>query len=98
MREPMQHEDPQNPSLETPQPVQRGLFGSPQHRWTPMAHSLGVVQTRILMVVFYLFLAVPTGILMRLSGDRLHLKRPKDGNWHPHRHEDQSLETAKRQF
>lgn len=77
---------------------QRGFLGASWHRWTHLAHSIGVVQTRILMVGFYLVLAVPTGILMRLTGDRLRLKRPKDGNWVPHRQEEQSLETAKRQF
>jgi len=42
--------------------------------------------------------ALPTGIFLRLSSDRLQLKRGKEGNWHPHRQEEQSLQTAKRQF
>lgn len=94
----MQLKDPENPSLVRPEPVQRGFFKGSWHRWTQLAHSIGVVQTRILMVLFYIVLAVPTGIMMRLSGDRLHLKRSKDGNWFPHRQEPQSLATAKRQF
>lgn len=94
----MQTTDPENPSLVRREPVKRGFFKGSWHRWTQMAHSIGVVQTRIIMVGFYIVLAMPTGILMRLSGDRLHLKRPKDGNWHPHRDEKQSLQTAKRQF
>lgn len=76
----------------------RGFLRASWHRWTQLAHSIGVVQTRILMVGFYIVLALPTGIMMRLTGDRLRLKRPKNGNWVPHRDEPQSLETAKRQF
>ena len=94
----MQNTDPENPSLMRPEPVRRGFFKGSWHRWTQMAHSLGVVQTRGLMVVFYVVLAVPTGIFMRFSGDRLHLKRPEHGNWHPHSQEKQSIDTAKRQF
>jgi len=98
MSELMQNSDPQNPSLVAPKPVDRGFFRGSWHRWTQMAHSIGVVQTRVLMVVFYLLVALPTGIFLRLSSDRLQLKRGKEGNWHPHRQEEQSLQTAKRQF
>ncbi len=94
----MQNTDPENPSLVRTAPVDRGFFKGSWHRWTQMAHSIGVVQTRILMVVFYMIVAVPTGLLMKLSGDPLHLKRPAEGNWQNHKHEDQSLQTAKRQF
>lgn len=67
-------------------------------RWSLYAKAVGVVQTRGIMVFLYIFIAVPTGILMRMSGDRLRLKHPSDGNWVPHDHQAQSIEAARRQF
>lgn len=66
--------------------------------WKQLAHAIGVVQTRGLMFLLFVFVAVPTGVFMRLSGDRLRLKLPKDGNWVPHQHQDQNIEAARRQF
>ncbi len=66
--------------------------------WKKIARAIGVVQTRILMVCFYFVFVLPIGLLMRLNGDPLHLKAPAGTNWVPHRHEDPSLETARRQF
>lgn len=94
----MQKEDSNAAAAVPAKPVERGFLRASWHRWTQLAHSIGVVQTRILMVGFYIVLAMPTGIFMRLTGDRLRLKRPKDGNWMPHRDEPQSLDTARRQF
>jgi len=95
----MQNSDSDDrPNVPAVPPPQRGFFKGSWHRWTQLAHSIGVVQTRIIMVGFYILLAVPTGLFMRLTGDRLRLKRQKDGNWVPHRDEPQSLDTAKRQF
>ena len=67
-------------------------------RWRKAAHAIGVVQTRFLMVVIYAAAVLPTGLLMRLFSDPLHLRRPKDGNWSPTKQEKPSLETARRQF
>ena len=66
--------------------------------WTKIAHAVGVVQTRVLMVIFYVIVVLPIGLIMRLSGDPLHLKHPAGGNWSPHRHEEPSLDGARRQF
>jgi len=67
-------------------------------RWKKIAHAVGVVQTRGLMLLLFALVAVPTGVMMRLSGDRLRLKQPKDGNWVPHEHQDQNIDSARRQF
>jgi hypothetical protein len=74
------------------------LLRSTWERWKQFAHAVGVVQTRGLMLLLYALVAVPTGFFMRLSGDRLRLKHQKDGNWVPHRQEEQSIDTARRQF
>ncbi len=66
--------------------------------WKKIARAIGVVQTRILMVGFYFVFVLPIGLVMRLRGDPLHLKAPAGTNWVPHRHENPSLETARRQF
>ncbi|HYD49851.1 MAG TPA: hypothetical protein VEB21_15950 [Terriglobales bacterium] len=50
------------------------------------------------MLLLFALVAVPTGVMMRLSGDRLRLKQPKDGNWVPHEHQDQNIDSARRQF
>jgi hypothetical protein len=66
--------------------------------WKKIAHAVGVVQTRVLMVIFYFIVVLPIGLIMRLRGDPLHLKAPTDSNWTPHRHEEPSLDSARRQF
>ena len=66
--------------------------------WKKIAHAVGVVQTRVLMVFFYFIVVLPIGLIMRLAGDPLHLKPQAGGNWTVHRHEEPSLDTARRQF
>ncbi len=83
-------------SVAAPPPA--GLLHAAWDRWKKIARAIGVVQTRILMVVFYFIFVLPLGLVMRLSSDRLHLKPPARGNWTPHRHEEPSLDTARRQF
>jgi hypothetical protein len=79
-------------------PTSVGLMRATWERWKKIAHAIGVVQTRVLMIGFFFLFAVPLGLLMRLSGDRLRLKPPSGTNWVPHAHQEQSLETARRQF
>jgi hypothetical protein len=75
-----------------------GFLRAAWAHWKKIAHAVGVVQTRVLMVVFYFIVVLPIGLVLRSSGDPLHLKEPKGGNWTPHRHEEPSLDTARRQF
>lgn len=86
------------PSIRESEQPEPGFPRQVFNYWMQFAQAIGVVQTRILMVFFYVLVALPTGILVRLSGDRLRLKHPKDGNWVPHEDRKQSLDTAKRQF
>lgn len=66
--------------------------------WKKIARAVGVVQTRLLMVCFYFVFVFPLGLVMRMSGDPLHLKRRSGSNWAPHREQTADLETARRQF
>jgi hypothetical protein len=67
-------------------------------RWKKIARAIGVVQTRILMVCLYFIFVLPVGIVMRLSGDPLRLKRPTGSNWVPHHDEEASVDAVRRQF
>lgn len=66
--------------------------------WKKIARAVGVVQTRILMVCLYFIFVLPVGVVARLNGDPLRLKRPTGSNWTPHRHEKASIESVRRQF
>ena len=58
-----------------------GILQASWNHWKRMARAVGVVQTRILMVVFYFAFVLPLGLIMRMSGDPLRLRRPAGGNW-----------------
>ncbi|OFV88467.1 MAG: hypothetical protein A3J75_00260 [Acidobacteria bacterium RBG_16_68_9] len=75
-----------------------GLARRAWERWKKAAHAVGVVQTRILMVLIYVAIALPTGLLSRALRDPLHLRARTGGNWTPSRSEKPSLESARRQF
>lgn len=83
-------------SVATPTPV--GFPRTAWERWKKIARAIGVVQTRILMVIFYFIFVLPLGLFMRLRGDPLHLKARTGSNWTPHRDQDANLDTARRQF
>ena len=78
--------------------VGRGYFLRVWDHWKQSAHAIGVVQTRFFMLVIYAIVVVPTGILMRLSRDPLHLRPPERDNWTPIRPHERSIDAARRQF
>lgn len=75
-----------------------GILRRSFEHWKRMAHAIGVVQTRFLMFGLYALLVVPTGLLMRLFRDPMHLRARDGGNWTPTHREAATLETARRQF
>lgn len=83
-------------SVSAPSPI--AFLRTAWERWMKIARAIGVVQTRILMIVFYFVLVLPLGLVMRMRGDPLHLKAPQGSNWTPHRDQAANLETARRQF
>ena len=83
-------------ALTAPGPI--GFFRATWDRWKQIAHAIGVVQTRILMVIFYFIVVFPLGLIIRATDDRLHLKPRQGSNWTPIVSEEQSLSSARRQF
>jgi hypothetical protein len=67
-------------------------------RWRKGAHAIGVVQTRFIMLAIYILAVLPTGLVMRMFRDPLHLRRPEGGNWVPIEPHKPDLESARRQF
>jgi hypothetical protein len=84
--------------IPTPAAVSRNVFKRIYDRWRRAAHAVGVVQTRVIMMVVYLTVVIPTGLLMRLSRDPLHLRPRADTNWLPAPQHERSVEAARRQF
>jgi hypothetical protein len=76
----------------------RGYLRRVWDHWKQVAHAIGIVQTRFIMLVIYATVVVPTGLLMRLSRDPLHLRHPDRGNWTPTAQHERSVEAARRQF
>ena len=68
------------------------------NQWRRAAHAIGVVQTRFLMLLIYLTVVVPTGLLLKLSSDPLHLKPQAKTNCQTASQEERTLENARRQF
>jgi hypothetical protein len=86
-------------SLTAPPTTARwGVWREAWGHWKKIAHAIGVVQTRMLMVILYFIIVAPLGLVMRMTADPLHLKPPKSSNWTPCRSEDPNLDTARRQF
>ena len=96
-------ENEQTPGLTAPLLVSApaadsGLLRRAVERWKKAAHAIGVVQTRILMVVFYVLAVLPVGLVFRSLRDPLHLKEPAQTNWTPCQQEPPSLEHSRQQF
>lgn len=80
-----------------PELAARGFFRRVFDRWRRGAHAVGVVQTRGIMFAIYLGMVVPTGLLMRLFRDPLHLRAPEKSNWTPARQNARTIESARQQ-
>lgn len=76
----------------------RGFWRLVFDRWRDASHAIGVVQTRLLMLGVYVLVALPTGLLVRMTSDPLHLREPAGGNWSICSAERCSLERARLQF
>ena len=85
-------------AVERAETGERGLAGRIWDRWRKAAHAIGVVQTRFIMFAIFVALVLPTGVLMKLFRDPLHLKHPEGGNWSPTKEEKPNLENARKQF
>jgi len=67
--------------------------------WKEIAEYIGDFQARVLLTVFYWTLVVPFGILVRLTGDPLHLSnQPATSGWTKRERENNGWPPAQRQF
>jgi len=98
----MENESALSAAVVVPTPARaagsRNILRRIYDRWRRAAHAVGVVQTRVIMMVVYVAVVIPTGALMRLSRDPLHLRPRADGNWLPAQQHERSVEAARRQF
>ena len=98
----MENESALSASMLIPTPARaaasRNIFRRIYDRWKRAAHAVGVVQTRVIMMVVYVLVVVPTGVLMRMSRDPLHLRPPAESNFLPATQNERSVEAARRQF
>ena len=62
--------------------------------WTPIAHTIGVFQTKVILSVLYVVLLAPFSPVFRLK-DALALRRP--AGWQKFRSRATDLASAKRQ-
>jgi hypothetical protein len=66
--------------------------------WKRVAHKIGVVQTRVVLILFFFIFVLPLGLLLRLLRDPLHFRHPDGTNWTPHPGASLTIESARRQF
>jgi hypothetical protein len=80
----------------------RGLRGALERlwqRWTPIAHAIGNFQARVLLTIFYLAIAAPFALAVKLLADPLTLKSPAGASYWVTRPERPASErSATRQF
>ena len=68
-------------------------------RWKRFGHVVGDFQARVLLTIIYFLVLAPYGLVVRLFGDPLNLKRaPRPSNWISKPEEDPAIEQARRQF
>jgi hypothetical protein len=85
-------------ALQNERSVSPTLWRATWERWKQIAHAIGVVQTRFLMIFFYAIFVLPVGLVVRRRQDRLRLKPPSGSLWLPHPENKTTLESARRQF
>lgn len=76
----------------------RPLWRRAWEGWMRFAHVLGVINTRIIMFIFFFIFVLPIGLVLQLLRDPLHIKHPPDTNWVPHPHDTHGLDSAHQQF
>jgi hypothetical protein len=77
----------------------KGLVAKLWHGWKEIAGYIGDFQARVLLTVFYFTVLLPFGLLVRLFGDPLLVRRgPAKSGWVPRKNCETDLSKAKRQF
>lgn len=86
---------PSSPSAGEPA---AGLLRRAWERWKRIAHAIGVFQTRLIMSLLYFVIVLPLGLVVRVVGDPLGLRKPAGSNWQRLEPHPRSLESAHQQF
>lgn len=77
----------------------REWFRNLWEAWKEIAEFIGDFQARLLLTIFYFTVAVPFGLIMRLFGDSLNIRKiPQESAWVPRTTGDIELEDTQRQF
>ncbi len=77
----------------------REWFRNLWEAWKEIAEFIGDFQARLLLTIFYFTVAVPFGLIMRLFGDSLNIRKiPQGSAWVSRTTGDIELEDTQRQF
>jgi len=60
--------------------------------WRSFGEFMGNIIGRVFLMIFYLTLAAPFGIIARINGDPLKVKPPFEPKWEERKEADKSLE------
>ena len=66
--------------------------------WMRFAEFFGNFMSRFIMTVMYFTLFLPVGVIFRLFGDPLNIRRPSGSNWQPGAPRPGTLTEACQQF
>ncbi len=64
--------------------------------WSRLAHRIGNFQARVLLTIVYAVVVLPFGLLVRLFGDPLRIKK-RPAHWLEHSDDTYDLDWARRQ-
>ncbi|MCX8073866.1 MAG: hypothetical protein N3C12_15710 [Candidatus Binatia bacterium] len=78
--------------------VAKPFWRSLWEHWKQIARAIGVMQTKLLMVLFYFVMVLPLGLIVRRRDDRLRLKPPDGSLWIPHPNHEHTLDRARKQY
>lgn len=74
------------------------MLGKIWHHWKRFGQWIGDHVARILLVIFYFTLALPFGLLVRLTQDPLDIKSRGIHGWLNKAHQDVSIDSARKSF
>ena len=67
-------------------------------KWLRFAQVIGNFQAQVILIVFYVAILSPVGIILRFLADPLRLPFPKGTNFVDWEHPKESLEEARKQY
>ena len=68
------------------------------HRWKRTAEVIANFQSRVILSLFYFLVVLPFGVMVRLLGDPLGIRRKTGSAWSEFVERARTVEEGKRQF